>query len=108
MVKVPLNGLKVAPYYGCTLLRPRDVFRSPTRQSATLGEFLEVLGAQLVPFPAASLCCGSYQILANPDAASNVAATIVEWAAKSGAEALVLSCPLCEFNLGKKRRNFWR
>ena len=28
----------------------------------------------------------------------------MEWAAKSGAEALVLSCPLCEFNLGKKQK----
>jgi len=104
MVKVPLNGLKVAPYYGCTLLRPRNVSIEPPGNPQVFGEFLEVLGAKPVPFPAESLCCGSYQILANPDAALNVAATIVEWAAKSGAEALVLSCPLCEFNLGKKQK----
>jgi heterodisulfide reductase subunit B len=66
-------------------------------------EFLEALGATAVYFPAADLCCGSYQILANPDAAKVAASTILGWAAKTGAEALALSCPLCEFNLGKKQ-----
>ena len=66
-------------------------------------QFLEVLGATVVHFPAADLCCGSYQILGNPDAAKEAASTIIDWAAKVGADALVLTCPLCEFNLGKKQ-----
>jgi len=102
-VKVPLNGLRVAPYYGCTLVRPRDVSVDPPGGPQVFSEFLEALGATVVPFPAATLCCGSYQILANPEAALTVAGTIVEWAVKVDAEALVLSCPLCEYNLGKKQ-----
>ncbi len=102
-VKVPLNGLQVAPYYGCTLVRPRDVSVDPPGGPQVFTEFLEALGATVVPFPAATLCCGSYQILANPEAALTVAGTIVEWAVKVGAEALALSCPLCEYNLGKKQ-----
>jgi len=66
-------------------------------------EFLQVLGAAPVDFPASTLCCGSYQILANPDAAMDVSAMILEGAVKAGAEALVLSCPLCDYNLGKKQ-----
>lgn len=54
-------------------------------------------------FPDTSRCCGSYQILGNPGAALETAATILNSALKRGAEALVLSCPLCEFNLGKKQ-----
>ncbi len=102
-VKVPLNGLRVAPYYGCTLVRPRDVAVEPPGGPQVFTEFLEALGATVVPFPAATLCCGSYQILANPEAALTVAGTIVEWAVKVGAEALALSCPLCEYNLGMKQ-----
>jgi heterodisulfide reductase subunit B len=90
-VKVPLQGLKVAPYYGCTLVRPRDVSVDPPGSPRVFKEFLEALGATVVDFPGSELCCGSYQILANPDAAMNVSATIVEWAVKSGAEALALS-----------------
>jgi heterodisulfide reductase subunit B len=102
-IKVPLIGLKVTPYYGCTLVRPRDVAVEPPGSQQLFTEFLETLGATVVTSPAATLCCGSYQILANPDAAMNVAATIVEWAVKVDADAMVLSCPLCEYNLGKKQ-----
>jgi heterodisulfide reductase subunit B len=103
-VKIPLDGLKVAPYYGCTLQRPRNVAIEPPGRFELMTQFLEALGATAVHFPAADLCCGSYQILGNPDAAKDAASTILDQAKKVGAEALVLSCPLCEFNLGKKQR----
>ncbi len=100
-VKKPLAGLKVAPYYGCTLLRPRDVAIEPLDGMKIMREFVEALGGKVVDFSAASTCCGSYQILANPEAALSVAATILDRASAAGANALVLSCPLCEYNLGK-------
>ncbi len=102
-VKVPLNGLKVAPYYGCTLLRPRDVAVEPLGELTLLPDFLNALGAETVEFSDAAVCCGSYQILANPDAALDVASSIIGRAGKAGADAIVLSCPLCEYNLGKKQ-----
>ena len=107
-IKVPLNGLKVAPYYGCTLQRPREVGIEPPGSFKLMTQLLETLGAKVVNFPAADLCCGSYQILGNPDAAGNAISTILGWAAKAGAEALALSCPLCEFNLGKKQGELLR
>ena len=102
-VKVPLKDLKVAPYYGCTLLRPRDIAIEPLWSLKILSEFLEALGASVVEFPETSRCCGSYQILGNPEAALEAGSTILKSAGKKGAEALVLSCPLCEFNLGKRQ-----
>ena len=102
-IKIPLKGLKVAPYYGCTLQRPRDVGIEPPGRLMLMSQFLEALGATAVDFPAADLCCGSYQILGNPDVAKNAISTILSWAKRVGAEALVLSCPLCEYNLGKKQ-----
>lgn len=102
-VKVSLKDLKVATYYGCTLVRPKNVAIEPAGEQKIMKEFLEAIGATPVEFPAATTCCGSYQILANPDAALAVSAGILESASKSGADALVLSCPLCEFNLAKKQ-----
>ncbi len=102
-VVVPLDGLKIAPYYGCTLLRPKDVAIEPPGDRTMLDEFIRALGATPVDFSASALCCGSYQILANPEAALDVSATILKNALDSGADALVVSCPLCEFNLGKRQ-----
>ncbi len=100
-VKVPLNDMKVAMYYGCTLVRPGNVSIEPIGDTKVMGEFLEALGATPVDFPMATTCCGSYQILGNPEAALDVSAAILESALARGAEAVILSCPLCEYNLAK-------
>ncbi len=102
-VKVPLNGMKVAMYYGCTLVRPNNVAIEPIGDTKVMGEFLQALGATPVDFPMATTCCGSYQILANPEAALDVSASILTSAMAQGAEAMILSCPLCEYNLAKKQ-----
>jgi len=98
-ISVPLQGLKVAHYYGCTLQRPREVAIEPPGHFELMRRFLGALGATTVDFPAADWCCGSYQVLMNPEASKMAAARILGWAERVGAEALVLSCPLCEFNL---------
>jgi len=100
-VKLPLRELKVAPYYGCTLLRPREVAIDSVENPTILHEFLKALGAAPVDFPESARCCGSYQIVSNPDDISGYAWDILSSALSRGAEALVLTCPLCDFNLGR-------
>ncbi|MFH1129948.1 MAG: heterodisulfide reductase-related iron-sulfur binding cluster, partial [Pseudomonadota bacterium] len=65
--------------------------------------FLTALGAKVVNFPEMAACCGSYQILANESAAFEACAKILKSASDNGAEAMVLSCPVCEYNLGHKQ-----
>ncbi len=101
-IRVPLKGLKIAPYYGCTLTRPREIAIEPVGSTGLMTQLLETLGATVVHTQVADLCCGSYQILGNPDASRNATAAIQEGALKAGAEALAMSCPLCEFNLGRE------
>ena len=98
----PLDGLKVAPFYGCTLLRPDEVSIDPLNEGI-LEDFLCALGAEVVPFSAATECCGSYQMLAHPEEGMQRAAKVIGSANEAGAEALVLSCPLCEYNLGSRQ-----
>ena len=101
-VKRPLDGLKVATFYGCTLIRPESVaINDPSPE--IFEEFLRALGAEPVPFTASQECCGSYQSLANPEAAGDRAAKVLRSVQASGADALVLSCPLCEYNLGTRQ-----
>jgi heterodisulfide reductase subunit B len=102
-VKSPLKNLALAPYYGCTLQRPREVGIEPPGRFRLMTGFLEALGATVVDFSAADQCCGSYQIIGNPEAAEEAVYNILECATESKADAIAVSCPLCEFNLGNKQ-----
>lgn len=101
-VERPLDGLRVAPFYGCTLVRPAEVSIDPLRDGV-MEAFLTAIGAEPVKFTAATECCGSYQMLAHPEAGLERAAKVIGAANHSGADALVLSCPLCEYNLGTRQ-----
>lgn len=102
-IKKPLSGMKVAPYYGCTLLRPREVAIDHPDRPSVFEEFLGALGAEVVKFPKETECCGTYQVLSNPDASLKVSFDILENAKQFGAEALALTCPLCDYNLGRRQ-----
>jgi len=103
-IKLPLRNLKLAPYYGCTLLRPRETAIDSVENPTILHKFLEALGATPVDFPESTRCCGSYQIISNPDNNSGYAWDILSSALSHGAEALVLTCPLCDYNLGQGQK----
>ncbi len=102
-VKKPLEGMKLAPYYGCTLTRPREITIDGNVSPTIFKEFIEALGATSVEWDDAEVCCGSYQILSNPETAKATVTNIIGSADKSGADAMILSCPLCDYNLGKRQ-----
>ncbi len=98
-VKVPLSDLKVAPFYGCTLVRPDDVSIA-SNQEKLFEEFLEALGAEAVDHTAKRECCGSYQALIHEDAEALRVGKVIKSANEAGANAIAMSCPMCEYNLG--------
>lgn len=104
-VRRPLRGLRVYPYYGCKLLRPAEVGLDDPETPALLRDLLETLGATVVEGPQQTRCCGAYLAV---DRAPLVAERVTETAAEArtcGAEAIVLSCPLCHFNFDTLQRN---
>lgn len=103
-VTVPLTGLKVGTYYGCTLQRPADVGIEPFGHYELMTGMMEALGATVVPFTAADKCCGSYQVLSCEAGENTAAAAILNIAGGAGVEAIATSCPLCEYNLGKQQK----
>jgi heterodisulfide reductase subunit B len=102
-VRSPLAGLKVATYYGCTLLRPREIALDVPENPAIFEDLLRALGASPVYFPAASRCCGSFQVVSDGDFTNRCVREITDSARQAGAEALIMSCPLCRFNITRNQ-----
>jgi len=102
-VKKPLEGLKVAAYYGCTLLRPEEVAIESPSYPRLLPEFIEAVGATPVHIATEADCCGSYQMISNPQVAQESSHNILPSATSAGADILITSCPLCEYNLGRRQ-----
>jgi len=82
-------------------LRPQEAAIDVVERPAVLQELLQTLGATVIDFPFSTECCGSFQIVNRPDFITERSQTILSLAQRQGAEAIVLSCPLCSFNLGK-------
>ena len=102
-VRRPLDGLKLAPYYGCTLLRPEGAGIDHPERPTVLRDFIEALGGEAVNFPFAAECCGAFQVVNHPELVQECAWNILSSALRWGAEALVTSCPLCEYNLSRRQ-----
>jgi heterodisulfide reductase subunit B len=97
-VKKPLSGLKVAPYYGCQVVRPKFGFDHP-ENPRSLDNLIASLGAEPTPFPLKTRCCGGSLIISEEDVATELIHKLLDSASKNGAECLVTVCPLCQTNL---------
>ena len=99
MVKNPLKGMKIMPYYGCMLLRPREVAIDDAEEPTIMKDLLKALGAEVIDNPFKIECCGSYHTIEEKKLVSNRANKITNFATERGADAIMLSCPLCRFNI---------
>jgi len=100
LVKFPLKGMKVAPFYGCQLLRPSDDLAMCDPENPVIfEEFLKALGADVLDFPARIDCCGSYLSIAKPEAALRASYRILDSARRLCADTVAVTCPLCFYNL---------
>jgi len=94
------QGLPVAAYYGCLLLRPpEEVGIDDPEAPRVLEDFLLALGCHPVDYPYKTECCGSYVVLQPGGLTASPSRLIVESAKSGGAKVIVTSCPLCRFNL---------
>jgi len=94
----PLTGLRVAPYYGCQILRPRKDHED-VEQPRFFEDLMTALGATAVDFPLKLRCCGGSLILTNREAALSMVRNLLQSAVKAGADVIATACPLCQVNL---------
>ncbi len=97
-VKFPLKGLKVAPYYGCQIVRPYATFDNQYNP-VTMDRLLEALGCSLVNYPVKTRCCGGSLTGTLPEPGLFCAYVLLKEALACGAEVISTVCPLCQFNL---------
>ncbi len=103
-VKVDLSSLKIAPYYGCLLLRPKEIAIDNTEDPRIESDLLDSLGVKPIDNPFKKMCCGAHQTVQDKYAVARNTYTIVSGAIKAGAEAIITSCPLCAFNLDNRQK----
>jgi heterodisulfide reductase subunit B len=93
-----LNGLKIAPYYGCQAIRPAFGFDHP-ESPESLDKLITSLGGEATPFPLKTNCCGGSLIFSEEEMALELTNKLLESASSNGAECVITACPLCQTNL---------
>ncbi len=104
-----LAGLNVVCYYGCLLVRPPDV--TGTRQyeyPEEMDRLMEILGVHSIPWSYKTDCCGGSLVLTRTDIVLDLTRRLLDHAAKAGAEAVVVACPLCQSNLDSRQEEITR
>lgn len=96
-VRQPLKGLKIAPFYGCHLLRPTDIHeqREDPYAPKSLGFLIETLGGEEVQYNGATKCCGFHSIIVNSKPPMEMSGRHLLTAKDQGADLIVTPCPLC-------------
>ncbi len=95
-----LRGLKIAPFYGCQILRPSKLlgFDDPDRPDS-LERIITACGGDPIDYPAKVKCCGFPIIQAREETALAELIQPIEQAKEAGADAIVTPCPLCHLSL---------
>ena len=96
----PLNGLKLVCYYGCQMVRPpRITGYTDYENPQTLDRISAATGAQVIDWSYKSTCCGASIGIARREIGNSLTKRLLDKARRAGAEAIVVSCPLCQSNL---------
>ena len=97
-VSQPLKDLRVAPYYGCQIVRPRKDGEE-IEQPDFFEKLLSALGAEPVDFALKTRCCGGSLLISSREAALDMIHKLLKNAEESGAAVIATACPLCQLNL---------
>jgi len=103
----PLTGLKVAPYYGCLMLKPPKFckFDNPENPQ-TLDKLAAAVGAEVVQWQEwKTRCCGGALQMIKEEAMMELTRRILTKAEEYGADCIVTACPFCHMNLDMMQSN---
>jgi len=99
-IKTPLEGLRVVCYYGCMASRPPQITEAPDCEDPqSLDHIIENLGGSPISWPYKTDCCGATQSFSRRDIVYKLVGKLFEMAQRVGAQAVVVSCQMCQANL---------
>jgi heterodisulfide reductase subunit B2 len=99
-LKRSLNGLKVACYYGCLLVRPHEVTKFDDPENpVSLDLLVTAMGGESLDWPHKVECCGGGLSLSRTDVVISLVDSILSMARASGADCIAVACPMCQINL---------
>jgi heterodisulfide reductase subunit B len=93
-----LTGLRVLPYYGCPMTRPKGGYED-TERPVALDRIIEALGAQPVDCVSKTKCCGGGIVMSREDIALNLTGKLLSKATETEADCMITMCPLCHMLL---------
>jgi heterodisulfide reductase subunit B len=104
-IRKKLSGLKIACYYGCVLTRPPHVCQfDNVEDPQSMDAIVRTLGATPLEWSFKTECCGVSMTLTRSDIVLKLSNDILRAAKEAGADAIAVSCPLCQANLDGRQR----
>ncbi len=104
--KRSLNGLKVACYYGCLLVRPPGILKFDDPENPkSLDRLVTAMGGESLDWPCKVECCGGGLSLSRTDVVLRLTESILDMAVRSGADCIAVSCPMCQVNLDLRQQD---
>jgi len=105
-LKASLNGLPIACYYGCLLVRPHDVTNFDDPENPTsLDRLVTSMGGASLDWPHKVECCGGGLSMSRTDVVVSLTDSIVGMAKAAGAQCIAVSCPMCQINLDMRQQD---
>lgn len=99
-LKKQLQGIKVACYYGCLLVRPKEILHFDDMENPTvMDRIVRKLGAETVDWDFKTECCGASLPLTRQDMVLRMSHMIISQAKQYGADCIAVACPMCHSNL---------
>ena len=99
-VTKPLKGLKVVSYYGCYLVRPRELTGfDDTENPVSMDRLLEALGAEVLDWSGKIECCSGSGSFTDKGIVKKLVGGIIDAAREVQADLVVTACGLCQANL---------
>ena len=105
-LKSSLNGLKVACYYGCLLVRPPGSLKVDDPENPkSLDRLVTAMGGESLDWPCKVECCGGGLSLSRTDVVLELSESILDMAVQAGADCIAVSCPMCQVNLDLRQQD---
>ena len=99
-VRSPFRDFRIAPFYGCYILRPSwELGFDDPENPSSLEKVIRAVGGEPVAYAGRTKCCGFPIILEKEAIAVAMAGANMKEARDHGADFMVTPCPLCHMSL---------